>query len=83
MSNNQRSIVFAALFLSLIVFVFSISNTSDTSPKGPTEYTVKAGDTCLQISDKFQVPLSIIAEQNGLTAKCSLVVGQILFIPAP
>jgi LysM repeat protein len=83
MSNKQRIIILAALFLILIVFVISIPDTSDSAPKKPTEYIVKPGDTCNQIAYKFNVPVKIITDYNGMNPDCKLFTGQLLYIPAP
>jgi LysM repeat protein len=83
MSNKQRSIFLAGIFLVLVLVAILFFKTPDSTPKEPYQYTVKAGETCNQIAYKFNVPVKVITEENGLTSECNLLPGQILFIPAP
>lgn len=48
-----------------------------------TTYVVQAGDTLFRISQRFGVPVDVLAAANNLANVNQLEVGQVLVIPAP
>lgn len=56
--------------------------TETPTPVPPTEYTVMAGDTLLEIAVEFDITVDELKAFNGLDSD-SIGEGQVLFIPAP
>ncbi len=55
-----------------------------STPEPPTEYTVKANDSCITIAVAFDVSVASIIVANNLDAQCiTLRIGQTLLIPHP
>lgn len=49
----------------------------------PSSYEVRAGDSCSAIAFAFDISITSIILENGLSADCALSVGMVLKIPAP
>jgi LysM repeat protein len=61
----------------------TLTNTPEPSPT-PVTYTIKEGDTCIDIAAFFQVSVQSIVTLNNLPAACNtLFPGQSLLIPQP
>ncbi len=60
------------------------TRTATPTPTTPGVYTVQAGDTACEIAKQLGVPLSALAEANGLTpaGMASLRIGQELKVPS-
>ncbi|MGD8457712.1 MAG: LysM peptidoglycan-binding domain-containing protein [Anaerolineales bacterium] len=49
----------------------------------PSSYEVKSGDSCSGIAGAFDVSITSIILENGLSANCDIYEGMVLKIPAP
>ncbi len=81
--KKGQAILFAVLLLILVGVAITMFSPQIMSPQKPFEYIVSEGDTCAQISSTFKVSIVDIIQENGLTPECKLIVGQVLYIPAP
>ena len=60
------------------------SPTVTFTPSGPQEYTIQDGDTCWDISIKYNVDLQVLLALNNFPAgTCPISVGQKILVPAP
>lgn len=58
------------------------SPTNASSNAGATAYLVKNGDSCSEIARAYNISLASLIEANKLDARCRLLAGQTLTIPA-
>ena len=65
----------------LVLLVFVLWAGPVRAQDGPIEYTVQPGDTLLLIAQRFDVPMALLAETNGITDPNLIQVGQTLVIP--
>jgi LysM repeat protein/ribosomal protein L40E len=64
--------------------VFTLTPSPTVTELPPLDYTVKDGDTCLEIAFTFHVSVQIIITTNNLDAACvTLRVGQVIKVPYP
>jgi LysM repeat protein len=59
-----------------------LNATSTQAAQSATTYQVKRGDTCSEIARAFNISLNSLSEFNKLDARCRLLAGQTLTIPA-
>jgi LysM repeat protein len=76
-----------ATFTSAPTFTTTPEPPTATNPPPPTptpsSYEVRSGDNCSAIAFAFDVSITSIILENGLSADCALSVGMVLKIPAP
>ncbi|NLB72081.1 MAG: LysM peptidoglycan-binding domain-containing protein [Chloroflexi bacterium] len=53
------------------------------TPLPPVEYTVKTGETCLDLALQFSVSVQSIIAANNLNQSCSISEGMVLNVPQP
>ncbi len=68
------------LLLSLLL-ALALRAAPARAQEGPVEYTVQPGDTLLLIAQRFDVPISLLAQANDLTDPNLIQVGRTLVIP--
>ena len=54
-----------------------------TSGAGPQQYTVEPGDSLSRIANRFNVTVEALQAANDIDNPSSIVVGQVIVIPAP
>ena len=62
------------------------TNTPESSTsqaiKNPSSYTVKSGDSLIQLARRFDLSTEALAEANGLSSRDQLKIGQSLVVPS-
>ena len=57
--------------------------TNSPTPSGPFEYTVKEGENCWQIAEKFEADFQVMLSINNFDSGCPIQPGDTIWIPAP
>ena len=58
-----------------------VTPTLVATPTRPSSYSVKVGDTLIQIAQEFEIPFGYLADQNDIKNPDIIYVGQVLKIP--
>jgi len=73
---NARRFLIPLVLLALIMRVAPVS-----AQDGSTGYTVQPGDTLSLIAQRFEVPVDLLAQANGIANRNLIQAGQVLVIP--
>ena len=77
---NRHRFLFPLILLALALFLPGPMARAQQGDN-PTEYTIQPGDTLLLIAQRFDVPMELLAQVNGIEDPNLIQVGQTLIIP--